>query len=315
MSRMVLRVALPAVLVFYSAVCAGQASEDRSAHIDLGRGIPLVKVSINGRGPFNFVVDTGTNCPAIVSPKLVKQLGLPTTGHKQITDLGSRETHALDEVSLGSLTVAGTEFHSVQAAVTDLPDGDSIFDGILGFGLFHDHLLTIDYPRKRLSLSEGTLAGNSNPNILPMLMPGGIPVIEIAIAGEQVRAGVDSGGIGLSLPAPLASRLKFASGMETVGFSKTQVSAFELRGGTLEGTIEFAGFRFSRPWVEINPVFPVANIGSAALKDFTVTFDQVSKLVRFASATPAHSLNHPNSEAEQRLANELVGTVVIDKMY
>ena len=67
-------------------------------------------------------------------------------------------------------------------------------------------------------------------------------------------------------------------------------SNFALRGAILNGAVEFAGFRFDRPWLELNPVFTIANIGSGALRDFTVTFDQHSKIVRFTSATKLHRL-------------------------
>jgi len=41
-------------------------------------GKPYVMVTINGKGPFRFVIDTGTGGDALVTPELAAELGLPT---------------------------------------------------------------------------------------------------------------------------------------------------------------------------------------------------------------------------------------------
>jgi predicted aspartyl protease len=47
----------------------------------------LVDVHLNGRGPFQFAVETGTSTSA-VTPKLAKQLGLTTSEIPSITGSG-----------------------------------------------------------------------------------------------------------------------------------------------------------------------------------------------------------------------------------
>jgi aspartyl protease len=309
------RAVAAAMALFFAPLCAAQAPGDHAARIDLSEGIPLVHVSINGQGPFTFVVDTGTNWDAIISPRLVTRLGLAAKGHKRITDLGGQTTRVLAEVELERLSLARTEFHAVRAVVTDLPDGDSVLDGILGFGLFRDKLLTLDYPHHRLVLNDGSLAGTPEANVLGMGTPQGIPLVDISIGGKKTAAGVDSGAPGLSIPASMAADLRFIGGVETVAFGRTQVSGFELRGAVLNGTIELAGYRFEDPWLEINPVFSLANLGSGALKDFAVTFDQRSELVRFAAAGELHHIARPRNRESAVPAEELIGTVVEKESY
>jgi hypothetical protein len=94
---------------------------------------------------------------------------------------------------------------------------------------------------------------------------------------------------------------------------KTQVSEFPLAGGVLEGSIGLGGHRFERPFVEVNPVFPIANLGSRAMVDFSVTFDQRSKLVRFASQQSVHRLvkpRRPGAAPEE----ELIGAVFVKEV-
>jgi len=299
----------------FSSLLAAQPSREHVARMSMTQGIPLVQVRIDGQGPFSFVLDTGTNCEAVISPRVARRLGLRATGQRSITDLGGKGAHMLDAVELNILSVAGAEFHGVRAVVTDLPDGDSVLDGILGFGLFRSKLLTLDYPRHRLIVEEGALAGARDEHVVPMRMPSGIPLVEIEIAGTRIEAGVDSGGRGLSIPASMTGRFRFGGGMDTVAFGRTQVSSFPLRGAVLDGAVELAGFRFEQPWLEVNPIFGIANIGSGALRDFIVTFDQHGKLVRFAAAGNPHRLGKPRNLSTAFRFDELVGTVVTGQTY
>jgi Aspartyl protease len=308
------RIALAFAGLSIPCLLAGE-TRVHATHFDVNQGIPLVHVKIDGQGPFAFVIDTGTSCEAIVSPRLVKRLGLSATGRKSITDLGGHGTHSLATVDFRTLSLAGSDFRSVRAVVTDLPDGDSVLDGILGFGLFANQLLTLDYPRHRLTLEDGTLAGTNTDGVVQMRMFNGIPVVEIDVAGAKADAGIDSGGRGLSIPDSLISKVRFASSIDTVALGRTQVSSFALRGAVLDGAVELAGFRFERPWLEVNPVFSIANLGSGAMQDFIVTFDQRSKLVRFTSAATLHRLVKPRDLAATPPLDELVGTIAVTQSY
>jgi len=199
--------------------------------------------------------------------------------------------------------------------VTDLPDGDSVLDGVIGFGLFRNELLTLDYPRHRLILERGVLAGTSDKHVVPMRMPNGIPLVEIGIADAKMEAGIDSGGAGLSVPDAMIGKVRFNGGIDTVAIGRTQVSRFALRGAVLDGAVELAGFRFEQPWLELNPMFGIANIGSGALGDFVVTFDQRSKLVRFTSVGKRRRLLKPINLVSSTRLDELVGTVVTKQLY
>jgi len=310
-----MRNAIASAILCLPGLLTAQPSSGHVARIDMTPGIPLVQVRIDGQGPFSFVIDTGTNCEAILAPRVAKRLGLSATGSKTITDLGGNGTHTLDTVELNTLSLAGADFRSVRAVVTDLPDGDSVLDGVIGFGLFRNELLTLDYPRHRLILERGVLAGTSDKHVVPMRMPNGIPLVEIGIADAKMEAGIDSGGAGLSVPDAMIGKVRFNGGIDTVAIGRTQVSRFALRGAVLDGAVELAGFRFEQPWLELNPMFGIANIGSGALGDFVVTFDQRSKLVRFTSVGKRRRLLKPINLVSSTRLDELVGTVVTKQLY
>jgi hypothetical protein len=117
------------------------------------------------------------------------------------------------------------------------------------------------------------------------------------IGDEQVEAQIDTGGLGLSLPESVARELKFAGDVEVIGRGNTQVDTYLLRGGTMKGHIALAQYDFKEPFIEINSVFPVANLGALPLQDFAVTFDQRSKLLSFASRGRSHRIGRTPMQA------------------
>ena len=72
--------------------------------------------------------------------------------------------------------------------------------GVLGFPLFEDFLLTLDYPGRRMLLSTGILPEHAAGSLLPFRMQDGVPIAKLLIDGMNVDAQIDSGGSGLSLP-------------------------------------------------------------------------------------------------------------------
>jgi predicted aspartyl protease len=255
-----------------------------SARLELHHGVPFVKVMINGKGPFTFVIDTGTSSDAIVTPALAGELGLPVVERRHLTDLGGQNVQSVDVVAIHKLSVAGAEFQSVRADVHSALATIGPYDGILGFRLFRDKLMTLDFPQRRLVLSEGDSLESSDPNVLPVQMSRTVPTVMLEIGDERVEAQIDSGGRGLCIPESVAQSLKFEGSLDVIARGHTQVSSFPILGGTMNGEVEFAGYTFNKPFIEIVPNFPVADVGAATLQDFAVSFDQRHCLARFVAA-------------------------------
>jgi len=254
------------------------------APIELRHGIPFVQVRVNGKGPFTFGIDTGTGGEALVCPTLAEKLGLPTTGETEVGDPSGRHRRKVPVYLISSLQVAGVEFRDIKAMRHEPFPGEQDCEGTLGFLLFRDYLFSLDYPSQRLVLSLGSLRPDNGKTVVPFSLQGDIPLISIKVENRQVDAHIDSRGMhGLSLPEEFAKGLEFASTPVVVGRGMTMSGDFEIRGARLAGDIQIAGYAFSRPFVEISPLFPVGNVGSVPLQHFAVTFDQKSKLVRFVS--------------------------------
>ena len=303
MSTVLNRICVSLTLLGVTAATLPAQNTALTAPLELTHGKPFVMVMVNGKGPFRFVVDTGTSAEAFVTPELADQLNLPVTGQVHLSDPSKQGGQKVPLVQLQTLEVAGVVFTDVKAARHTLSSADGNCDGLLGFELFRDHLLTLDYPNRRMTLGFGSLEPDGERSVLPFRTPYGIPIVALHIGNLQIDAQIDSGGTGLSLPEEIVTQLKFDSNPADFGVAESISTRFQLRAAKLASDVRLGSYTFTRPFVEINSAFPLANLGSCAMQNFVFTFDQKSGLVRFESSqqtlrlaatpTPLRILNAP----------------------
>jgi len=301
---------LVAFLFLAPLLLHGQQTVRESARLDLRHGVPLVQVFLNHRGPFTFVVDTGTTSSAIVSSNVASKLGLKTEGKEAITDLQGGPGRLLDYGILESLEIAGVEFKAVPAIFNQFPGSARHYDGIVGLQLFRDYLLTIDLHRRQLQVTAGRLS-MVDPNVISFRMDIGIPTIMLRVQGYEVEGAIDTGAPGLIIPESLAKRLTFVQSPTIIGLDETQVGQFQVKGGRMEGDIGFATFNFEKPYIGISSAFWISDLGAETFMDFSLTIDQRNQLVRFSSEKPTHSFGNPSKPKELQLpADTLMKTVM-----
>ena len=288
----------PAVAAFYSAP------------IEMLYDKPYVSVTVNGRGPFRFLIDTGTGAEALVSPELADQLALPVVGHARLTDPSGLGKQRSNIVLISSLKIAGAEFAGVKAIRHKLYGDGANCQGVLGFTLFKDYLLTLSFPERRIVLARGEIAQDGDGSVLPFRMPDGVPIVALHIGGQHAEAQIDSGGTGLSLPETVAAHLKFLATPIAFGNGESLATRFQIKAARLRPDVRLGRYTFKQAFVEINPAFPLVNLGATPLAKFVVTFDQAKLLLRLSSsqrtlhldASPTQlELNHePKREASDR---------------
>lgn len=287
-------------------------SQIYSAPLELIHDKPYVPVVINGHGPFRFLVDTGTGGQVLVTPELAAELLLPATGHAHLTDPSGVGQQRSEISRIESLNLAGVEFSEVDAVVHNLY-GDANCQGVLGFTLFEDYLLTLDFPGRRMVLMRGKISGDSSGSVLPFRMPDGVPIVALKIGEQQMEAQIDSGGTGLSVPEKDSRELKFLETPVAFASGESVSTKFEIKAARLGADVRLGRYTYKEPFVEINLAFPLVNLGSTALKHFTITFDQANELVRLYSsedmlrldASPS-TMQLINEQPRQQSDNKLV---------
>ncbi len=258
----------------------------------------VAQVMLDGRGPFNMVLDTGTD-PSAVDAALARRLRPPadTTLHEG-EGAGGDPIRAfrwdMHGLRLGSVTA-----DSVVAAAPDLAKlGGRLgmrLDGVLGYSFLAGRVVQIDYPRHRVRIfrTMPPATGREVVELAMQLDPADpTPRIQGRVNGQPARLLYDSGSSGAVAISGQAVR---ALGLQAAFEAAAPDSAFGYggRAETREGRV---------PSVEIGPlryedvpcIFGVRDygaladtskalgkVGNALLEDAIVTLDYPRERVRF----------------------------------
>lgn len=114
----------------------------------------LIDAFVNGRGPFQFAIDTGTSTTAL-SAELARELHLQTALIGPVTTGGVPLTLSASRV--GSLRVGKSEAREVDVIVGDFltmlsEAAGAKLDGIIGYNFLRNYRVVIDYPNEQFRL-------------------------------------------------------------------------------------------------------------------------------------------------------------------
>ncbi len=199
------------------------------------------------------------------------------------------------------IELAGVKFHDIRAVRHSITGEAGNCQGLLGFTLFRDYLLTLDFPKREVTLARGALQVDGGKTVLPFRMPDGVPITSLRVDGYTVEAQLDSGGGGLTLPEELASHLQWEVAPIVFASGQTLATRFQMKAAKMASDVKMGRYTFTHPVVEIHPAFPLVNFGSPPMQSFTITFDQRSMLVRLRADHDRFVLLAPPSP--QRLTN------------
>jgi hypothetical protein len=220
---------------------------------------------------------------ADIDPSVAQRLNLPLSGRAINGDPSGQNDREVATATIASLTIGKAEFRNVTAVVRpqritkDYPD----VDGILGFALFTDYLLTLDYPAMQVRLARGSLPIANDADILNFEIENRIPIVELAIGRIHVPAHVDSGNFvaGFILPADIVEQLQLQSEAITVGGARSVTNRIQLKQVQLRDTIRLGGFEYPQPTIAF-PALSDTNLGFKVLRDFVLTFDQKNRRMK-----------------------------------
>ena len=259
------------------------------SHFDLVDNRIFVSVRLNGRGPFHFILDSGSD-GHLIRPEVAKALGLKPEGDEQGKGNGTSseegwQTH-IASVQLGSLTLLNQE-----AAVLPFKQALNLFgtarvDGILGLPAFQQQVLKIDYDQRVLTFTPfDKFIYTGNGKVLTFEQNSDdIPAVFANLDGIPGNFGLDTGArASLLLFTPFVEKNllaeKYSSRVEGVtgwGFGgpvKTKLARAR--------KLDLAGFSISNPITRLmtQPSGTSSSaeedglIGEDVLKQFNVIFD------------------------------------------
>jgi hypothetical protein len=255
-------------------------------HLEKGR--PVIDVTVNGKGPFPFVLDTGAG-GTVLGADLVQELGLPTIGEAQIGDPIHPHGLAAKQVKIESLGIGGLTLSDMTATAVENSGFREHLGarGVLGMPLFSELLLTIDYVAPEIRLARGVLPDPDGREILAFRAAAhGLIRVPITVGTVEVDADVDSGSpAAVSLPEEYMEKLPLEGKPVQIGKARTVTAEFPVYGATLKGAVQIGAHRLENPALRFNKL-PNANIGGEVLGRFAITIDQKNRRIRFTEKGP-----------------------------
>jgi hypothetical protein len=260
----------------------------------------FVDVTVDGKGPFPFLVDTGGH--GILTSPTVAALDLKSQG--AMTSGGAGETRATSGyVQVRRLDLAGMTMRDETMLKLDFspkPVEGFQVGGMLGFEMFRRFVTVVDYERNELSLIDParfTAADRAKAGVaVPFVFYDHMPQVTGQLDGLPARHNIDTGSrseVTLARPFVERTRLREAhpegvtavDGWGVGGPSRSYViRARSLSLGEVTIDAPVAGLATQGKGVFTDENFD-GNIGSGLLKRFVVTFDydhQIMYLRRIA---------------------------------
>jgi hypothetical protein len=230
---------------------------------------PYVQVYVNGRGPFTFLFDTGSNVTTI-STKVARAASVATISHVP----GHHAIARANEIRVGNVSMR--DYYAV------IEDGDDL-DGILGFNSFDQNYLTFDVANQTLLVSRRPIP-LPRGFWVPYTLRKHLPLIDLFADGRRLPTLIDTGddayaweGTSADLKGLLFDHSPIPAGTvfngET-GATKTLITS-------IDGSLVLGRVYSERPAVAINEALPVPDIGISVIDQFVMEFDRIHHRVAF----------------------------------
>ena len=250
----------------------------------------IVEAKWDRNGPYHFLIDTGSSV-TMVTPELAARYGeknvkAPEGPQVRVQSFDGK-TATLPAVMLSRVELGRARFSYVPALIYDCADlsgqlGVKI-DGVLGFPLFRNTKLTLDYPHSRVLLEaplEAAGPGGSPPgSSIAFNNSSKTPLIPLRLGDRTFIALIDSGNDETLSLNPLGLSPKYAT-EPTEGPTVGTLTGDRMEEvGRLSETLYVGDYAVPRSIVEITDEFSA--LGGGILKHFTITFDQEHSQVTF----------------------------------
>ena len=160
-------------------------------------------LTINGQGPYNFVIDTGAT-QTVISERVATSQGfkpVATTIMHGVGGVGKVESkmYKVDELTIGDVKIKNLPV----GTFTD-PLVTQIADGIIGTATLSDFIVTINYPERQMELSRKPPAGES----LPVWYFSNLLLLPVEVNGKfKGNFVIDTGAVTTVLSHSMAAKL------------------------------------------------------------------------------------------------------------
>lgn len=242
-----------------------------------------------------FLIDTGSSA-TLVSPEFAAALKVKEKGTtRRLTRVrGAHGAEAeLEAVTLRKLWLGEVLVERVPALVygfTELSHHLGLqVDGVIGFPIFRDLLLTMDYPRSRLVLAPlpaqpTAVRASERASTLAFNADSGTPLIPVQLGAESFIVLIDTGSYGSLNLNPAGLHPRFVSGPRPGKIVSGLGSDRQQMVGRLAQDLFIGAHVVEQPVADLTD--QLSALGGELLRHYSLTFDQRRRHVTFLRETP-----------------------------
>jgi hypothetical protein len=251
--------------------------------MELFGGRPVVAVLVNGKGPFPYILDTGSTA-TVVTEALAHELGLPDKGHANAGRPGTTApvpamVTRIEKLELGQAAISG--IFAVSMDLSAMWTGNGTPRGILSTASLTGLLVTLDYPANRVEVSRGELPAADGKSIFQWNADEALPLVPLVLNGMEVGVHVDSGSpSGINLPKRYAETLTLTGKPEKVHNGKTADGEYPVYIASLKGSASLGQYKIQDQPIHFMEGPTFGTIGDELLKRFSVTIDSKNRRIR-----------------------------------
>ncbi|MBM3852868.1 MAG: hypothetical protein FJ399_06895, partial [Verrucomicrobia bacterium] len=150
-------------------------------------------------------------------------------------------------------------------------------DGVLGFPLFRETLLTLDYPGNRVVLQPARSSAPMPGTVISVDDARKTPLVSVRLGERTLMALIDSGSDATFSLNPVGVNPRYAYGPVPGATVGTIAGDRRQTLGRLAEDLILGEQRFAAPIVDLTD--ELSTIGGGMLRHFTVTFDQLNDRV------------------------------------
>jgi predicted aspartyl protease len=243
-----------------------------TAPFEVSTGRPMVQLTVNGEGPYPFVLDTGAP-GLIVRPALVDKLGLEVVGTTQVNSpLGGTPVEAR-QMRVDSISLGGAAVTNLEAIVLDHLGKAGLGMGIIGPSLFREHgPLQLDFRGNTVTIGDDAKPAGAQTWLS---FGESAPLLDVPVQIGELRIDghIDTGSPGvLAIPSRFEDQLPLKGPVRTVGMARTVDAEFEIRAAPIETSVRVGDAEIPLREVHLAEL-PVANLGTAGLRGLSLHVD------------------------------------------
>ena len=177
---------LPPAVIDPSLAVGGQDVKARKVETRL-----TVAVLVNGRGPYQFIVDSGADT-SVVGLRIANDqqlpLGRPATLH------GMTSRNIVDRVKVAELTLGPTIIRNLQLPA--LAESDLGGAGMIGIDALHHQRLMMDFEKRVIKVEDARIPEKTRPGdivVIARRQRGQLILTQVRAAGLPLDAVIDTG--------------------------------------------------------------------------------------------------------------------------